>query len=239
MPGLLRDQVDQGEDDDPDDVDEVPVEAADLDLERVPRVEPSPHRQPPHGQEPDDAARDVRAVEPGEHEEGGSEEIRLERQAQVHEVRELEDLEAHETRPEHGRHEQPDLAPLHVVALHGGQGQHHEQRGHEEHEGADRRQRDIQDLVRPGAADTLALVGQVGPDERAEEHALGAQEGPHAHLAMVETRDADVRVVRGGGVLGGHQWWPPATASAPALRWYSSMNLAMQKSVRKPPRTTW
>src|SRR5712664_1558705 len=46
-----------------------------------------------------------------------------------------------------------------------------------------------------GAVDALALVGEVGADERAEEHALGAEEGPHPELPMVEPGDADVRVV--------------------------------------------
>ena len=41
----------------------------------------------------------------------------------------------------------------------------------------------------------LALVGQVGPDQRAEEHAVGAEEDPHAHLPVVEPGVADVRIV--------------------------------------------
>src|SRR5215510_2138282 len=139
----------------------------------------------------------------------------------MHEVGELEALEAHEGRPEGGRQEEPGLGPLHVAALDGGED--HEERGHQEHEGAHRGERDVQDLVRSRPADALALVGEVGADERAEEHALGAEEGPHAHLAMVEPGAPDLRVVGSGSVLGVHQWCSPA-----GWWWYSSMKRAMQ-----------
>ena len=147
----------------------------------------------------------MRAVEAREHEERRAEEIGVQGQAQVDEVRELEALEAHEARAEQRRHEEPDLGPLHVVALDGGEGQDHEERGHQEHEGAHRGERDVQDLVGTGSVDALALVREVGTDERAEEHALGAEEGPHPELPVVEPGDADVRVVVGDRVRLGHQ----------------------------------
>src|SRR4030065_404733 len=107
----------------------------------------------------------------------------------------------------------------------GGRAQHHEEGRHQEDEGADRGERDVQDLVRGGPADALALVGQVGADERPEEHALRAQEGPHAHLPVVEPGRADVRVVHGvrGFLCAAHEW-----GSSGRGRWYSGMNLTMQ-----------
>src|SRR5262245_62722048 len=67
---LLREQVDEGEDGHPDDVDEVPVEAGDLQAHEVPRVEAPPQGAAEAGEEPDDADEDVRPVEAGEGEEG-------------------------------------------------------------------------------------------------------------------------------------------------------------------------
>src|SRR5215216_5329923 len=64
--GSGRDQVDEREDDDPHDVDEVPVEADDLDdLALVARHAAAAHH-PRQGQQHDDADGDVGAVEPGQ-----------------------------------------------------------------------------------------------------------------------------------------------------------------------------
>src|SRR5215475_1359982 len=108
MSALLRDEVDDGEDGDPDDVDEVPVEAGDLDLGVVARVEPAALELPPEGHEPDHAAADVGAVEAGEGEEGRPEEIGAEGEPVVErECGELVDLVPHEVRAEERGGEEP------------------------------------------------------------------------------------------------------------------------------------
>src|SRR5215470_10056820 len=118
MARLLRDQVDDGEDGDPDDVHEVPVEAGDLDLRIVTRVELAPHGEAHQDQEPDDTAGDVRAVEAGEHEERRAEQARRQPQPLVQrESRELVDLVEHEVQAQHGRHEQPGRRRLDAVVL--------------------------------------------------------------------------------------------------------------------------
>src|SRR2546430_10175486 len=51
-------------------------------------------RPHPQRQQPQDADRHVRAVRPRQHEERAAEQVRLERQALVHELRELDHLAA-------------------------------------------------------------------------------------------------------------------------------------------------
>ena len=68
------------------------------------------------------------------------------------------------------------------------QRQHHRERAHQQHERADRRERDVEE--RPsgvGPLDRLRFrVEQVGRDQAAEEQALRAEEHPHAELLVGE-----------------------------------------------------
>src|SRR5690242_7652421 len=74
MSRLLGDQVDDGEDRDPDDVHEVPVAAGDPPLGLGPAVGAAPPGERDQDQEPDHAPADVCAVEAGKHEEARAEE---------------------------------------------------------------------------------------------------------------------------------------------------------------------
>src|SRR5438445_11598441 len=65
----LPNDVDRGEEADPDDIDEVPVDARGLDREVAVRRELSAERAVEADPDEHDAARDVRAVEAGEREE--------------------------------------------------------------------------------------------------------------------------------------------------------------------------
>src|SRR4030095_11290872 len=100
-------EVDKREDRDPHDVDEVPVEPGDLDLDSVRDREPTAQIENPQGQEPEHANRDVGAVDPREHEEGGAEQVLPEGQPLMREVRELVGLEAEKDEAEGRRPEQP------------------------------------------------------------------------------------------------------------------------------------
>src|SRR5205823_11461435 len=51
---------------------------------------------------------------------------------------------------------------------------------------ADRRERNVENLRGIPPHDALALVDEVGRDERPEQQALRADEGPEGHLAVVE-----------------------------------------------------
>src|SRR3989449_11145493 len=102
--------------------------------------------------------RSVSAVEAGEHEEGGAEQVLLEGQPFPDEVGELVGLEAEEDQAEEGRAEEPETSLASVAALHGRQRQHHEQARHQEIEGRDRRQRDVEGLVGRGPDHALSLV---------------------------------------------------------------------------------
>src|SRR6266542_1019623 len=190
------DEIDEREDRDPHDVDEMPVEPGDLDLDGIRDGEPTPEIEHPERQQPEHADGDVGAVKSGKHEERGAEQVLLERQAAVSEGHELVHLEAEKDEAEEGRPEEPQPRLSTVTALHGGERQDHEQARHQKIEGRNRRHRDVEDLVRLGPDDAFPLVREVGRDERAEEEALGAEEDPHPHLAVGEIQLARLVLVR-------------------------------------------
>src|SRR5690606_21314808 len=131
-------QVEEGEDEDPDEIDEVPVEAHDLDgfvaslaaREEAgpPVVEIAADDLAGDDQQEDDADGHVRPVEARDHEEGGAELCRPPRvapgpDALADELRPLEGLHAHEGGAEEGGHHQqrrrrPPLAAVTVIDRH-------------------------------------------------------------------------------------------------------------------------
>src|SRR5438874_202924 len=54
-----------------------------------------------------------------------------------------------------------------------------------ERERADRRVGHVEGLTRQRAVEAAVLVHEIGGDQRAEEHAVRGQEGPHQQLAVV------------------------------------------------------
>src|SRR5580700_5798086 len=89
----VLEEVDGREDDDPDDVDEVPVEAHHLDIDRLLLGQPAREGVDQHPGEPDDADQHVEPVGAREREERRPEDAVRDRQVLlVHEVVELEDL---------------------------------------------------------------------------------------------------------------------------------------------------
>src|SRR3546814_2520464 len=101
-------EVEESEDEDPDEVDEVPVEAGDLDGRIVARavVMAAPDLGGDN-QQHDHAGRDVEAVKAGDHEEGGAELLRAPgiapgADALVDELGPFEGLHGHERRAESG-----------------------------------------------------------------------------------------------------------------------------------------
>src|SRR4051812_1825285 len=91
--GLL-DEVDEGEDHDPDDVDEVPVQRGEVDVDRVLRPEPASVVDREQGEEPENPGGHVGPVKAGEGEEGAAEQVGADRQPLVDERGELVRLEA-------------------------------------------------------------------------------------------------------------------------------------------------
>src|SRR5687767_7854114 len=84
VPWLLN-EVDEGEDHDPDDVDEVPVQRAEVNEQRVLRTKPALPVDEEQRHQPQHAGADVRAVEAREREERRPEEVGLDREALVDE----------------------------------------------------------------------------------------------------------------------------------------------------------
>src|SRR6267143_6249943 len=85
MVGALLDEVNEREDHDPDDVDEVPVQRGEVDVDGVLRSEPTPVVDREQREKPQHAGGHVRPVKPGQSEEGAAEQIRADGQSLVHE----------------------------------------------------------------------------------------------------------------------------------------------------------
>src|SRR5579863_8002682 len=90
----LSDQVDEREDRDPDDIDEVPIQGHDVDVQGVLGAEPALEIDRQHREQPDDAGRHVRAVEAGQRKEGRSKQVRADAQPLMDERGELKRLES-------------------------------------------------------------------------------------------------------------------------------------------------
>src|SRR5581483_91672 len=163
--GSHRNQIDDGEDDDPDDVNEVPVKPGDLD------VETSRLRDLPLGcedeerQQPGNPQRDVRAMKAGQHDErraagtgGGVEPFGAE-------AGELVDLPADEDQAEPSHRQEPDLQSSHVAALDSCERQHHGETTHEKGKGAHRRVGNIEDVLGVRVPDPFTSVDEESDDE--------------------------------------------------------------------------
>ena len=106
----------------------MPVEAGDLDLERVAHREPAAQIEKEQRGEPGHPDGDVAAVKAREREEGRAEQVRLEREPLVDELGELVGLEAEEDEAEEDRPGELEARLSPVAPLRGGEGQDHEQR---------------------------------------------------------------------------------------------------------------
>src|SRR5260370_22325576 len=88
-PSLRLNQIDQRENDDPDDVDEVPVKPRKLDVQRVLLLDAAAQGICEKREQDQYADRDVGAVESRQHVERRTEEVGVEAQAALVELREL------------------------------------------------------------------------------------------------------------------------------------------------------
>ena len=141
------------------------------------------------------------AVRPRQHVERRAEQVRGQAESLVHKVAEFPKLAAQENEAEERRDEQPDLAPLHVAALYRRKREHHRQTRHQQVERAERRERDIQNLVRVRTDEASSFVNQIRRDQRAEEQAFRADERPECQLAAVESHARAVRPARVRGCV--------------------------------------
>src|SRR3954454_1206404 len=163
----FRQQVDDGEDHDPDDVDEVPVQPGDLHPLGVALRDATLHRETPQRDQPHDPDEHVGAVDAGEDEEARTEQVGVDVEALAGELGELEDLAADERRPEErGGHDPHPEAPV-VAPLHRSQREHHGEAAHQQYAGGHGGEGHVGDVPRrraglPGAV----AIEQVGGDER-------------------------------------------------------------------------
>src|SRR5687767_9702823 len=102
------DEVDRCKDNDPHDIDKVPVESGDLDAEGVLVAHRANIRKDQQDDQPQHPDGDVNPVRSGQGKEGAAEEVGFEGQPQVNEVGELVNLKAQEDRAEKDDAEGPE-----------------------------------------------------------------------------------------------------------------------------------
>src|ERR1700730_4672929 len=129
-PSLRLNPIDQREDDDPDDVNEVPVKPGKLDVQRVLLLDAAAQGIGEKREQDQYADRDVGTVESREHVERRTEKVGVEAQASLVKLRELVHLAGDKQRSENGGCEEPYLHVAHVATLDGSQRQHHTHAAH-------------------------------------------------------------------------------------------------------------
>src|SRR5690606_35636505 len=99
-------EVDQGEDDDPDDIHKVPVQTRDLQRHGVLGLQSATEANEEQAEQPQNAQPHVESVESGKGEERATEDVGLKGQALVVELGELEELATKERATQQGRSQQ-------------------------------------------------------------------------------------------------------------------------------------
>src|SRR5581483_2090079 len=112
-------QVDDGEDEDPDRVDEVPVDEHAFDAARALLADEARPREAPDGRQRDDAHDDVQAVDAREGEERRAEHAGRGEEAFAHEIAVLDGLARDERDAQEDGGAQPDAERPHLVLLQG------------------------------------------------------------------------------------------------------------------------
>src|SRR5690606_22575413 len=144
------------------------------------------------------------------------------------------DLETEEDRAEHGYPQGPEPELGDVVVAQCVQRQHHQEAGHQQHERADGGERDVEHVGGERADDAAVVIGEVGADQRTEEHAVRREEHPHQQLDVGQTRATEAgwcsyparyRILCGGASgdvrahapcpsASGWTWCPPTPSKA-------------------------
>ena len=202
-------QVEQRKQENPDDVDEVPVETDDFDGRVIAvseRAVVSPDEHPDHQAHTDDHVQRVQArhheVERKENLRGSGE-LRVEREERARNevlvklVRVLDALDAEEHAAEDHRQRDENHDPLARVQLRRVHRERHRQAAADEHGGVDGSERDVEVMARGRERCGIPHpVDRVDDEQRAEEQNFGQQKHPHPErrglLLLVEV----VEVVR-------------------------------------------
>src|SRR3990172_10567 len=193
-------QIHDREQEDPHDVNEVPIEADELDGLVVRLGEPVfLPRLVVEIEEAEHPARYVGAVEPRLHVERGAERSELGadvidpwREMLPEEERVvLEQLDRHERRAEDQGREEVDPEPGHAPVLDSLQGLDHREAARDEDERVDRGEGDVEGRVRGGVRPERRAgpEGEGVPDDRGEEHDLGDEEDPHPELPLAHVAE--------------------------------------------------
>src|SRR5215471_17605838 len=164
------DQLDDREQNDPDEVDEVPVEAERLDTLVMFFRELAEEGLARHVSHAHDAAEDVESVEARRREEDGAEQRYMRVEALMQQLVVLDPLNRDEDRSEEEGQRQEKLHLPEIAALGRRQRLHHRHGGADEDEGVRGRQRHVQNRRRPRPERTRKSENDVRADEAREEH---------------------------------------------------------------------
>src|SRR5450759_1867492 len=145
-PTLASNQIDDREEHDPHEVHEVPVEADCLDSLVAGLRVLSEEGLPGDERDADDAAEDVKTVEPGRREEDRAEEADVRIEPLVEELPVLDGLDREEDRPAEERQAEEELQLPRVAAADRGQSLNHRHRGADQDERVRGGQGNVQDL---------------------------------------------------------------------------------------------
>ncbi|MPL91567.1 hypothetical protein SDC9_37642 [bioreactor metagenome] len=218
-------QIDEGEDPDPDEIEEVPEHAERREPLHVRRHQTALADLNEQGDQPDQARGDVQTVGADKREEGRQEGRAVRPRADMHEVAELVDFHADEARAE----ERGDHQPGHGGATRAGLGlQHREAEGDrrdQQQRGFHRDEAGLEQVLRAGPAGIVAAEHRIGREQAAEDDAVAHQVDPEPDRGRAGMAGAVVMVMglRGGeagdrpgpgGVERGHAVAPFASVAA-------------------------
>ncbi|KAG1453743.1 hypothetical protein G6F57_015660 [Rhizopus arrhizus] len=187
-------EVDDGEHADPDQVQEVPEQAQARHAGLVGRGQAVLLQLHEHHQQPQQAGADVQAVGADQGEERRQEGTAVRTVALVDQVLEFPHFHAHEAEAQQPGDGQPQVHLAHLLAVHGDHAQAEGQRRGQQQRGFPRHERQLEQVLRAGAAIGTAGQHHIGGKQRGEDEAVAHQVDPEpqqgAVLGMVFARDS-------------------------------------------------
>uniref|UniRef100_A0A0N4ZL57 LigA n=1 Tax=Parastrongyloides trichosuri TaxID=131310 RepID=A0A0N4ZL57_PARTI len=178
-------QIDEGEDADPDHVQEVPEQAQAHQAAAVGRDQALVRHLHHQGDQPDAAEGDVQAVRAHQDEEGRQEAAALRRRAQVDHMGEFIELDAQEAEAEQAGDRQPGLRLRDLVAVHRQHGEAVGDRREQQHRRVQRHQRQVEQILGRRAGRIVAAQHGVDGEQDREDEAVAHQIHPEAQHGAV------------------------------------------------------
>ncbi|CDN43146.1 hypothetical protein BN871_CL_00570 [Paenibacillus sp. P22] len=173
-------EVNDGEQEDPDHVEKMPVQAEVRNLALRYRCNSVLAQLEDQPDAPEDADGNVDSVGADQGEERRQECARADVRSFMDEVHELRDLEVKERRSEQERHDQPENHAAQLFGLHLENGQAAREAGRKQEERRGDESRNLEQLLARRSAVRMADQDDIGREQGAEQQSIGYQEQPEA-----------------------------------------------------------